>query len=226
MAGFCCCIPMSIPQAHLVAFCGDIGILATHGAAMLSFLIGLGLGAIIFVVALVTWRKVVGGARYRAAHMNELPPATRLDARQQSSLDVLWPAVGILCILLLVVGGSLVRTWLATSGSRSMVRVVIGGWDLLVGAWLAFETGMLRRHDGEAVESIGTSALLSAVLAGVALSMDMLRSLQGAVILIATVTATLAYIGGWRLLGSRGIPFAAVGALIVGGASLIIPLAR
>ncbi|MFO1158979.1 MAG: hypothetical protein U1E60_09080 [Reyranellaceae bacterium] len=39
MAGFCCCIPMSILQAHLVAFCGDIGILATHGAAMLSVML-------------------------------------------------------------------------------------------------------------------------------------------------------------------------------------------
>ena len=39
-AGFCCCVPMAIPQAHLVAFCGDIGIGAATGAAMLSVLLG------------------------------------------------------------------------------------------------------------------------------------------------------------------------------------------
>ena len=39
-AGFCCCIPMSIPQGHLVAFCTDIGIPAAQGAAMLSVLQG------------------------------------------------------------------------------------------------------------------------------------------------------------------------------------------
>lgn len=39
VAGFCCCIPMSIPQGHLVAMCGDIGIRATHGAAMLSVML-------------------------------------------------------------------------------------------------------------------------------------------------------------------------------------------
>jgi MFS family permease len=39
VAGFCCCIPMSIPQGHLVAFCGDIGIRPTHGAAMLSVML-------------------------------------------------------------------------------------------------------------------------------------------------------------------------------------------
>jgi MFS family permease len=40
IAGFCCCIPMAVPAAHIVAFCGDIGISATHGAAMLSVMLG------------------------------------------------------------------------------------------------------------------------------------------------------------------------------------------
>jgi MFS family permease len=39
-ASFCCCVPMAMPQAHLVAFCGDIGIGATTGAMMLSVLLG------------------------------------------------------------------------------------------------------------------------------------------------------------------------------------------
>jgi MFS family permease len=37
-AGFCCCVPMSIPQSHLVAFCSDVGVPAVQGAAMLSVL--------------------------------------------------------------------------------------------------------------------------------------------------------------------------------------------
>jgi MFS family permease len=40
IAGFSCCIPMAVPSAHLVAFCGDIGIRPTHGAAMLSVMLG------------------------------------------------------------------------------------------------------------------------------------------------------------------------------------------
>src|SRR5262249_35302793 len=39
-AGFLCCVPMAMPAAHLVAFCTDIGIPASHGAAMLSLLLG------------------------------------------------------------------------------------------------------------------------------------------------------------------------------------------
>ena len=39
-AGFLCCVPMAMPAGHLVAFCSDLGIPATHGAAMLSVLLG------------------------------------------------------------------------------------------------------------------------------------------------------------------------------------------
>lgn len=39
-AGFLCCVPMSIPSAHLVAFCTSFGINPTQSAAMLSVLLG------------------------------------------------------------------------------------------------------------------------------------------------------------------------------------------
>ena len=42
IAAFLCCVTMSMPQAHLVAFCSDLGITPTHGAAMLSVLLGVG----------------------------------------------------------------------------------------------------------------------------------------------------------------------------------------
>jgi MFS family permease len=37
---FTCCIPMSMPQGHLVALCSDLGISPAHGAAMVSVLLG------------------------------------------------------------------------------------------------------------------------------------------------------------------------------------------
>jgi MFS family permease len=39
VAAFFCCIPMAVPNGHLVAFCTDLGIAPTHGAAMLSVLL-------------------------------------------------------------------------------------------------------------------------------------------------------------------------------------------
>jgi MFS family permease len=38
-AALFCCIPMAMPQAHLPALCSDLGILAFHGAAMVSVLL-------------------------------------------------------------------------------------------------------------------------------------------------------------------------------------------
>jgi MFS family permease len=40
IAGFLCCVPMAMPQGHLVAFCSDLGIPGAQGAAMLSLLLG------------------------------------------------------------------------------------------------------------------------------------------------------------------------------------------
>lgn len=39
LASFLCCVPMAMPAAHLVAFCGDLGIAASRGALMLSLLL-------------------------------------------------------------------------------------------------------------------------------------------------------------------------------------------
>jgi MFS family permease len=38
-ASFLCCVPMAMPASHLIAFCGDVGIAAATGAAMLSVLL-------------------------------------------------------------------------------------------------------------------------------------------------------------------------------------------
>jgi MFS family permease len=40
VAAFTCCVPMAMPQGHIVAFCSDLGITPTHGAAMLSLILG------------------------------------------------------------------------------------------------------------------------------------------------------------------------------------------
>jgi MFS family permease len=40
LAVILCCMPMAMPQAHLPALCSDLGIAATHGAAMVSVLLG------------------------------------------------------------------------------------------------------------------------------------------------------------------------------------------
>jgi MFS family permease len=42
LAIFCCCVTMSMPLSHMVAFCSDVGIGPAHGAAMLSTQLAIG----------------------------------------------------------------------------------------------------------------------------------------------------------------------------------------
>src|SRR5690242_13486415 len=43
VAGVACCVPMSMPQVHLVAYCADLGYGAARGAEMLSLMLGFGI---------------------------------------------------------------------------------------------------------------------------------------------------------------------------------------
>jgi MFS family permease len=54
VAIFCCCVTMSIPLAHIVAYCGDIGLGAKPGAAMLSLQLAAGVVAQPFGAGLLT----------------------------------------------------------------------------------------------------------------------------------------------------------------------------
>ena len=43
VAGLSCCVAMSMPQVHLVAYCGDLGYGPARGAQMLSLMLGCGI---------------------------------------------------------------------------------------------------------------------------------------------------------------------------------------
>src|SRR6476646_2304232 len=43
IAGVACCVAMSMPQVHIVAYCGDLGYGVARGAEMLSIMLGFGI---------------------------------------------------------------------------------------------------------------------------------------------------------------------------------------
>ena len=43
IAGIACCVAMSMPQVHIVAYCGDLGYGVARGAEMLSLMLGCGI---------------------------------------------------------------------------------------------------------------------------------------------------------------------------------------
>jgi MFS family permease len=44
-AGMCCCVAMSMPQVHLVAYCGDLGYGPARGAEMLAVMLSFGVAS-------------------------------------------------------------------------------------------------------------------------------------------------------------------------------------
>lgn len=58
-AGFSCCVAMSMPQVHLVAYCGDLGYGVARGAEMLSLMMALG---VISRIASGFVADLIGGA--------------------------------------------------------------------------------------------------------------------------------------------------------------------
>ena len=45
VAGLSCCVAMSMPQVHIVAYCGDLGFGAARGAEMLALMLGMGVAS-------------------------------------------------------------------------------------------------------------------------------------------------------------------------------------
>ena len=58
VAGLACCVAMSMPQVHIVAYCGDLGYGAARGSEMLSLMLGFGVMSRIGSGFLADW---IGG---------------------------------------------------------------------------------------------------------------------------------------------------------------------
>ena len=43
LAAFACCVAMSMPQVHIVAYCGDLGYGVARGAEMLALMLAFGI---------------------------------------------------------------------------------------------------------------------------------------------------------------------------------------
>ena len=60
VAGLSCCVAMSMPQVHIVAYCGDLGHGAARGAQMLSLILGFGVVSRLLSGWICDW---IGGRR-------------------------------------------------------------------------------------------------------------------------------------------------------------------
>src|SRR6201987_2599208 len=143
---FTCCIPMAMPQTHLVAFCSDLGISAAHGAAMLSVL----LGSAFFS------RQLWGVISDRIGGLYTMLAGSACQAVGMAAFLLTQDEVGLFTVAALFGAGfsGLVPANILTSRElfpvedaywRMPTLLLCSGWGMAMGGWLA---GILYDHFG------------------------------------------------------------------------------
>ncbi len=143
---FTCCIPMAMPQTHLVAFCSDLGISAAHGAAMVSVL----LGAAFFS------RQLWGLISDRIGGLYTMLAGSASQAVGMMAFLLTQDEVGLFTVAALFGFGfsGLVPANVLTSRElfpvedaywRMPTLLLASGWGMATGGWLA---GILYDHFG------------------------------------------------------------------------------
>ena len=143
---FTCCIPMAMPQTHLVAFCSDLGISAAHGAAMVSVL----LGAAFFS------RQVWGLVSDRIGGLYTMLAGSACQALGMSAFLLTQDEVGLFTVAALFGFGFSGLVPANVLASRELFPVedaywrmptllLCSGWGMAAGGWLA---GILYDHFG------------------------------------------------------------------------------
>ncbi|MFN8108806.1 MAG: hypothetical protein U0Y82_03040 [Thermoleophilia bacterium] len=183
-----------------------------------GLLVGGLLGLAAFGAAEVVGRRL--SAAGRVAMRRRTVVSGTLDDRQAD-------AVGLASKVLL--GAAVVAAVVAlidlvhfASGSHALGMVVIILWNLVFAGWAADEALRMRRHQLDGLETVYFGSLLTAAMAGVALSRNIVQPAQVVLVLVAGVTGMALGLAGWRLGGGRGAPLATAAALVVTLATLAL----
>src|ERR1700732_3258805 len=177
MAVVFCCIPMAMPQAHLPAFCTDLGILPSHGAAMLSVLLG---------TAFVS-RQLWGWISDRFGGLNTVLAGSACQIAAMSALLVTQDEVGLFTVAAAFGLGfsgiipayvlALRELFPASEASwRIPTLLLFSGFGMAAGGWIA---GLLYDHFGYYAPAFATGVganLLNMLLVGLLVARQLYRA--------------------------------------------------
>lgn len=156
-ASFLCCITMSMPQGHLVALCSDIGIKPSHGAAMLSLLLGVG----------VVTRQVWGFVSDRIGGMRTLLVSSACQAVAMTGFLLTQDEIGLFAVSAIFGLGfaGLIPAYVlairqlfpaAEASWRIPTLLLLSGTGMGTGGWLA---GVIYDHFGYYAPAFATGVL-------------------------------------------------------------------
>ena len=156
----------------------------------------------------------------------EIPPPAARDDAQRRAIALAWPALGALAVVAIVVGAYLIGDALGEdSGRPSATVLILTAWNVLAGLWLGDEAIRSRRGEVDGLDSAVLGCILTAVLAAVGLSRNLVEPAQLVLIAVAGVAGALTSFAVWRLRGSSGAPVGAGLVAIVAGLCVALPLA-
>ena len=138
VANFLCCVPMAMPSAHLIALCGDVGLTAAKGAAMLSLLL------VCAVISRQLWGALsdrIGGLyTILFSSLAQLAAVTAFSMTQsEAGLFVVAAAFGLGFSGLIPAYVLAIRELFPASEMswRVPVTLLFGGSGMAMGGWLA-----------------------------------------------------------------------------------------
>jgi hypothetical protein len=154
----------------------------------------------------------------------EIPAPADVTPAQHGAMRAASPLLGALAVVALVMGVILLLDWVGDSpDDRAATTLVLAGWNLLAGVWLGDEAVRLRRDLADGAESAVLGCALTAILAGLGLHRDMLEVGQVLLIILSGGAGVAAGAVAWRIAGSRGLPWASIGAAVVAILALVLP---
>jgi MFS family permease len=177
LASFLCCVTMSMPQAHLVALCSDLGISPTRGAAMLSVVLGTGFFC----------RQIWGAISDRIGGLLTLLAGSALQATAMSGFVVTQDEAGLFAVAgAFGIGFSaLIPAYVLAirehfpaheAAWRVPILLLLSGSGMATGSWLA---GALYDHFGYYAPAfatgVGFNLLNFAVIAILVLRQHLMR---------------------------------------------------
>ncbi len=195
-------------------------------AALPSFITGAVIGMVVLVIGVYVHKALVDRGRLHPVDPEaDVPEPSAVTPDERRVIGAMWPMVAAAAAVQLATGLWMLFDWQGTPDTiRATAELVMAIWFIFAAVWMGWEAKNLRNMDAGGIDSVALGALLTTVLAGVALSRHFVTGMQVITVIVVGITSVVAYWLIWYLVRRRGVPSMAIMAGIITAASLLLPI--